>query len=66
MKNLKIILTALIVIAVVIAVILLLIRIFSGVMSILGGAMDTILGIVIIVALLGIVGWMFSYAKKKR
>ena len=33
---------------------------------IVGGALNTVLGIVVVVALVLIVLWMFSYAKKKK
>ena len=34
--------------------------------KIVGGALNTVLGIVVVVALVLIVLWMFSYAKKKK
>jgi hypothetical protein len=34
--------------------------------KIVGGALNTVLGIVVVVALVLIVLWMFSYAKRKK
>ena len=58
--------TALIVGIVLIAAIILIIKILSGTVSLLGGALDAILGFVIIVGLVIIVAWMFIYAKKNK
>ena len=40
-----------------------LVKLLSGAVTIVSGAFNTILGIVVILALLFIVAWMFSYAK---
>ena len=50
----------------VILVIVLAIRIVSGAAALAGGLFQTLLGIVIVLALVVIVVWMFSYAKKSR
>lgn len=42
------------------------IRLISGAFSLAAGALNTVLGIAVILALLAIVFWMFSYAKKHR
>ncbi len=42
------------------------IRLISGAFALVHGALNTILGIVVILGLLAIVAWMFSYAKKHR
>ncbi len=59
MKNIKGILFAVILIALIVGAITLVIKLVSG-------ALNTILGIVVILALVAIVVWMFSYAKKMR
>ena len=38
----------------------------SGALALAHGILDTILGIVVILALVAIVAWMFAYAKKKK
>lgn len=50
--------------AVAIALIVLLVRVVSGAFSLLSGAVNAMLGVVLIAALLLIVVWMFRYAKK--
>lgn len=42
------------------------IKLISGAVSIVTGLFNAILGIVVILALIFIVAWMFSYAKKNR
>ena len=42
------------------------VKLISGAFALVHGALNTILGIVLILALLAIVAWMFSYAKKHR
>ena len=44
--------------------IILAVKLISGALSIVHGLLDTILGIVVILALVAIVIWMFRYAKK--
>ncbi|MBR5343460.1 MAG: hypothetical protein IK149_06150 [Oscillospiraceae bacterium] len=51
---------------IVIAVLVLAVKLLSGAFALLHGAMDTVLGIVLIAALVAIVIWMFRYASKKR
>ncbi len=50
--------------AVVIFGIVFLVKLVSGAVSLVSGLANTILGILVIVALVLIVLWMFSYAKK--
>lgn len=40
------------------------INLISGAISILGGVFDTLLGVLVIAALIAIVAWMLHYAKK--
>ena len=42
------------------------VKLVSGAFSVVHGALDTVLGIVLILALLILVAWMFLYAAKKR
>ena len=51
--------------AVLIAVIVLLVKLVGGAVTIVSGGFNTILGVVVLVALVAIVVWMFLYAKKR-
>ena len=51
--------------AVLIAVIVLLVKLVGGAVTIVSGGFSTILGVVVLVALVAIVVWMFLYAKKR-
>ena len=62
--NLKKIITYLILAAVAIGLLVLAVSIIRGAVSLAGGLLNTILAIIIILALLAIVAWMLSYAKK--
>ena len=62
--NLKMIITYLILAAVAIGLLVLAVNIIRGAVSLAGGLLNTILAIIIILALLAIVAWMLSYAKK--
>ena len=62
--NLKKIITYLIFAAVAIGLLVLAVSIIRGAVSLAGGLLNTILAIIIILALLAIVAWMLSYAKK--
>ena len=42
------------------------IRLISGAFKLLGGVVDAVVGVVLILALVALVAWMFAYAKKKR
>ena len=66
MKNGKSIILTLLAAAVVLGVILLAVKLVGGAFSLLSGAVNAILGIVILLVLAAIVIWMFSYAKKKK
>lgn len=46
--------------------VILAIRLISGAFALVHGALNTVLGIVVILALLAIVAWMFAYARKHR
>lgn len=62
--NLKKIITYLIFAAVAIGLLVLAVSIIRGAVSLAGGLLNTILAIIIILALVAIVAWMLSYAKK--
>lgn len=59
MKNLGKILFAVVALALIVGAIVLVVRLVSG-------ALNTVLGIIVLIALVVIVLWMFSYAKKMR
>ena len=63
MNNKKLV-YALIAAAVVIAVIVLLIRVVSGAFSVVSSGFNAVLGVVVVLALVIIVVWMFAYAKR--
>ena len=46
--------------------VILAVRLSSGAFALVHGALNTVLGIVVILALLAIVAWMFAYARKHR
>ena len=46
--------------------VILAVKLISGAFALVHGALNTILGIVVILALLAIVAWMFAYARKNR
>ena len=50
--------------ALVIAVIVLLIRVVSGAVSVVSSGFNAVLGVVVVLALVIIVVWMFAYAKR--
>ena len=54
------VLAALLIIGVILAV-----KLISGALALVHGLLNTILGVVVILALVAIVIWMFRYAKKK-
>ena len=66
MKNGKSTAFILLAAAVVLGVILLAVKLVGGAFSLLSGAVNAILGIVILLVLAAIVIWMFSYAKRKK
>ena len=51
--------------AVAIALVVLLVRIVSGAFGLLSGAVNAVLGIAVVAALVVIVIWMFAYAKRR-
>ena len=60
------IIRAIVALALTVGVIFLVVKLISGAFALLGGVLDTILGIVLILALVAIVIWMFRYAAKKK
>ena len=46
--------------------VILAVRLISGAFALVHGALNTVLGIVVILAQLAIVAWMFAYARKHR
>ena len=66
MKDLKKLLRAAIPIVLLVLAAIIVIRLITGAFRLVGGALNTILGIVVVLALVAIVIWMFSYAKKKK
>lgn len=52
--------------AVVISCVVLLVKLIQGTAGIVGSLFNLILGIVVVIALVVIVIWMFAYAKKSR
>ncbi len=57
---------AIIALLVVIGIIVLAVRLISGAFSLLGGLIDAVLGLAVVVALVAIVIWMFRYAAKSK
>ena len=55
-----------ILLAVVISCVVLLVKLIQGTAGIVGSLFNTILGIVVVLALVIIVIWMFAYARKMR
>ena len=51
--------------AVAVALIVLLIKLVGGAYSVMSGALNTVLGVVLSIALVGIWIWMFLYARKR-
>ena len=52
--------------AVVIGGVVLAVKLISGAFALVHGALDTVLGIVLILGTLAIVAWMFAYAKRGK
>lgn len=66
MKNLGKLLAVALVLAVGIGAVVLVIKLVSGAFSLIGGLLDAVLGIAVLIALAAIVIWMFRYAKKHK
>ncbi len=64
--NLKKIGGLILALAIIVCGVVLAVKLISGALSLVGGLFNTILGILVILALVVIVIWMFRYAKKKR
>lgn len=64
--NGKKLIPALLAAAVLIALIVLLTKLVSGAFGLLSGAVNAVLGIAIVLALVLIVLWMFAYARRRR
>ena len=65
MKNLGKLPLAVLAIIVLVGAVVLAVKLISGVFAVASGALNTVLGVAVILALVVIVIWMFSYAKKK-
>ena len=52
--------------AAVIGAIVLLVKLVTGAFALLGGAINAIIGVAVVIALIIIVIWMFRYAKKNQ
>ena len=52
-------------VAVIVSLVVLLVKLIQGTAGIVGSLFNTVLGIVVVLALVIIVIWMFAYAKKK-
>lgn len=48
------------------AIVVIIAKLIGGAVSLVSGLLNAILGIVVIAALIAIVFWMFSYAKKNK
>ncbi len=55
-----------IVLAIVVSAIILLFKIVAGAIGLIGGFINAVLGVVVIVATLLIILWMFRYASKNK
>ena len=64
--NMKQLLPGALVALVVIGALLLVFRLLTGVFALASGLLNTLLGLAVVVALVAIVAWMFSYAKKHK
>ena len=53
-------------IVLVVGVLILAVKLISSGLALAHGVLNTILGVVLILALVAIVAWMFSYAKKRK
>lgn len=63
--NSKKLIYAILAAAVAIALVVLLVKIVSGAFGLLSGAVNAVLGIAVVAALVVIVIWMFAYAKRR-
>ncbi len=52
--------------AIIIGVLVLAVKLISGAFALAHGALDTVLGVMLILGLVAIVAWMFAYAKKRK
>ena len=66
MKNLKKFIPAILLLAVLALAAVLVMKLLSGAVTIVTGAFNAVLGIGVLLALVLIVLWMFSYAKKHK
>ena len=60
--------TALYIVAAIILIggVSLLIKLISGAIAVISGLLNAVISVVLILAMLAIVAWMFSYAKKHK
>lgn len=64
--NTKKICSLILALVLVIGGIVLAVKLISGALALAHGVLNTVLGVLVILALLAIVAWMFSYARKNR
>ncbi len=64
--NLKKIGGLILALALIVGGVILAVKLISGALALAHGVLNTILGVLVILALVAIVLWMFSYAKKMR
>ena len=62
--NKKKLITCIIAAAVAIGLLVLAVNLIRDAVSVAGGLLNTVLGIIVILALVAIVAWMFSYARR--
>jgi len=66
MKDIKKLLPLIILAIVILAAVVIVLRILAGGLGLVKAVLNTVLGLVVIIALIAIVIWMFRYAKLKK
>ena len=66
MKNLKKIIPAILLLAVLLFSVILVFKLLSGAVTVVTGAFNAVLGLGVLLVLVIIVLWMFSYARKHK
>lgn len=66
MKNLKKIIPAILLLAVLLFAVILVFKLLSGAVTVVTGAFNAVLGLGVLLVLVIIVLWMFSYARKHK
>ena len=64
--NLKKIGALVLALVLIVGVVVLAVKLISGALALAHGLLNTILGVALILALIAIVAWMFSYARKSK